>query len=91
MVFLEYDWAMETWMWRMLSCCSFGVCVQWQVEVLCGASLVLAVLCGTPTPFCVTLKLFALALLVCEFEDRRALSKNRKHKHTYTRGLGVYM
>ena len=23
----------------------------------------------------------ALALLVCEFEDRRALCKNRKHKH----------
>ena len=50
---------------------------------LCGASLVLAVLCGTPPPFCGTLKFFALALLVCEFEDRRALCKNRKHKHKH--------
>ena len=60
-----------------------GVGVQWQNGDLCGASLVLAVLCGTPPPFCGTLKFFALALLVCEFEDRRALYKNRKHKHKH--------
>ena len=35
--------------------------------------------CAEPhLPFCGTLKFFALALLVCEFEDRRALCKNRK-------------
>ena len=60
-----------------------GVGVQWQNGDLCGASLALAVLCGNPPPFCGTLKFFALALLVCEFEDRRALCKNRKHKHKH--------
>ena len=38
-----------------------------------------------PPPFCGTLKFFALALLVCEFEDRRALiCKNREHKHKHS-------
>ena len=50
-----------------------GVGVQWQNEDLCGASLVLAVLCGTPPSiFGGTTKFFALALLVCEFEGSAA-------------------
>ena len=68
-----------------------GVGVQWQNGDLCGASLVLAVLCGNPPPVCGTLKFFALALLVCEFEDRRALiGKNRKHKHKHKHRVLVH-
>ena len=40
--------------------------------------------CNIKKFICGTLKFFALALLVCEFEDRRALCKNRKHKHKHT-------
>ena len=61
-----------------------GVGVQWQNGDLCVDSLVFAVLCGNQPPLCGTLKFFTLALLVCEFEDRRALCKNRKHKHKHT-------
>ena len=59
------DWAMATWMRRVLSRCSFGVVFSERLRCLCGASLVWRCCAETPpSPSYGTLKFFALALLV---------------------------
>ena len=56
-----------------------GVGVQWQNGDLCGASLVLAVLCGTPPPFLAALQ--SSSLLLCLYVNLRILPRIYLHDH----------